>query len=222
MNLTLKERLDLQRQAKIITESQYKQRLAEAATLSDKEQEIVDDLLNSLNEGTFDNVIEKIKSYAKKGLMTVAILSSLMASPAFSQAQKSQIKQIAQTEMTSTQTKGSDSWEQIKQKVSNTKPKIINVGSGEQSLNWGAHKSPGFKVGVSISHEKGSDMVSIHVSHVAGEDTAGFDKIVKTLKNMGVNGDYTSQTGEGFSGKISISKSNDLINFVNGVGSFLK
>ena len=210
-----------QKLAGIINESQYDE-LSEADTLSDEEQDVVDDILNTLNEGSFGDVLNKVKEYAKKGLMTVAILSSLLASPNFSQAQQTQIKQTAQTEMSSSQTKGSGAWDQIKQKVSNTKPKLINVGSGEQSLNWGAHKSPGFKAGVSISHEKGSDMVSIDVSHVAGEDTAGFNKIVNTLKSMGVKDDSNSKTGEGFRGKISISKSNDIVNFVNGIGNSLK
>jgi hypothetical protein len=222
MNLTLKERLDLQRTAKIITESQYKKLLEASETLSDEEQDIVDDILNTLNEGAFGDVLNKIKDYAKKGLMTAAILSSLLASPNFSQAQQSQIKQLAQPEMSSTQTKGSGVWDQIKQQVSNTKPKLINVGPGEQSLNWGAHKGPGFKTGLSIRYEKGSNVIAIEVSHVAGEDKAGFDEIINTLKDMGASSNYTSRSGEGFSGNISVSKAKDLINFINGAGPLLK
>jgi hypothetical protein len=65
MNLTLKERLDLQKTARIITESQYKQRLAEAAILSDKEQEIVVkkglnvSSENNLNDPNIKTLIDK-------------------------------------------------------------------------------------------------------------------------------------------------------------------
>ena len=70
-----------------------------------EEQKVVDDILNTLDEGVFGDVLDKIKSYAKKGLMTAAILGSLLSAPQFSQAQKQQIKQAANTEMSSTQKK---------------------------------------------------------------------------------------------------------------------
>lgn len=70
------------------------------ANLSKSEQQILNDILGTtLNEGFFDNMIEKVKSYAKKGLMTAAILTSLLATPNLSQAQQSQLKQAAQIEM---------------------------------------------------------------------------------------------------------------------------
>jgi DNA-directed RNA polymerase specialized sigma54-like protein len=77
----------MQKLAGIITESKYREDIQET-TLSPEEQKIADDIINTLNEGVFDDVLEKIKSYAKKGLMTAAILSSLLASPGFSQDQK--------------------------------------------------------------------------------------------------------------------------------------
>ena len=72
-------------------------------TLSPEEQKILNDILNEsdmLNEGIFDSVIEKVKSYAQKGMMTVGILTALLATPNLSNAQQSQIKQAAGTEMT--------------------------------------------------------------------------------------------------------------------------
>lgn len=70
--------------------------------LNDKEQQVVDDILSEvgdLEEGVnFQNVMNKIKSYAKKGLITAAILASLMSNNAFSQSQKDQIKDVVKTE----------------------------------------------------------------------------------------------------------------------------
>jgi DNA replication initiation complex subunit (GINS family) len=67
--------------------------------LTPQEKKIADDILNNLNEG-FDSFLDKIKSYAKKGLMTAAILGSLLASSQFTQAQQNQIKQTAGIEAT--------------------------------------------------------------------------------------------------------------------------
>jgi hypothetical protein len=73
--------------------------------LKPKEQEIVDDILGSLQEGMFDNVLNKIKDYAKKGAITATILASLMAAPNFTDAQKTTIKDVVKTEMSSATTK---------------------------------------------------------------------------------------------------------------------
>jgi len=71
------------------------------SNLSDDEQVIVDDILNTLDEGVFENMIEKIKTYSEQGLITAAILTTLLAAPNFSDAQKSKIKQIAKVKTTS-------------------------------------------------------------------------------------------------------------------------
>jgi hypothetical protein len=91
--------------AGIITESQmseYDDTIDENTTLSPEEKKIVDDILggaNSINEGTFDSVLEKVKSYLKKGMITAGILATLLATPGISSAQQSAIKDIAKTEM---------------------------------------------------------------------------------------------------------------------------
>jgi hypothetical protein len=66
--------------------------------LNDKEQQIVDDILSLEEAINFQNVMDKVKSYAKKGLVTTAILTSLLSNDAFSQSQKDQIKDAAKTE----------------------------------------------------------------------------------------------------------------------------
>ena len=72
--------------------------LLKEVQLSSKEQAIIDDIL-SLDEAIdFSNVMDKVKSYVKKGLITATIIASLLNNSAFSQEQKDQIKDIAKTE----------------------------------------------------------------------------------------------------------------------------
>jgi len=61
------------------------------------EKEILDDILkSSLNEAVdFNSLLQKVKKYSKQGLLTASILSSLMASPKLSHAEKGKIKSIA-------------------------------------------------------------------------------------------------------------------------------
>jgi len=72
----------------------------EANNLNSHDQEILDDIL-SINENVdFNTVIDKIKNYAKKGLLNTAIVMSLLGNPSFTQAQKDQIQNIANIEQT--------------------------------------------------------------------------------------------------------------------------
>lgn len=67
-------------------------------TLSSQEQTILNDILGSggLNEGIdFNTVLSKVKNYASKGLLTTAIIASLLNSTAFSQDQKEILKNIS-------------------------------------------------------------------------------------------------------------------------------
>ena len=47
------------------------------AKLSDKEQKAVNDILSGLNEGKTDGILSKMKNYAKKGLLTLAMVASV-------------------------------------------------------------------------------------------------------------------------------------------------
>ena len=68
--------------------------------LTPDDQEILDDIL-SINEGLdFNTVIDKVKKYAKMGLLNTAIVMSLLGNPTFTQAQKDQIQNIANIEQT--------------------------------------------------------------------------------------------------------------------------
>ena len=70
--------------------------------MSIEEKFILDDILNSVsvNESfSFTKVIDKIKSYAKKGMLTGVIVASLLGNNAFSQSQLSEIEDAANIEM---------------------------------------------------------------------------------------------------------------------------
>lgn len=85
--------------------------LNEEESLSSEEQKILDDILDgadTVTEGMFDSIIEKVKKYARRGLITVGILSALLSTPGISSAQQTQIKDIAKTEMSSQQSTKSD------------------------------------------------------------------------------------------------------------------
>lgn len=70
------------------------------------EDSIVRDILKGLpltesdgvSDSVFDKILDKVKKYAKRGLLTATIITSLLGSTNFSQAQQSQIKQIASIE----------------------------------------------------------------------------------------------------------------------------
>ncbi len=79
-----------------LSERIFKELREEKSKLTDEEQKIVDDITKPLNEGILD--LEKIKQYAKKGLMTAAILLSLNTT-GFSIDQQQKISDIVKTEM---------------------------------------------------------------------------------------------------------------------------
>ena len=76
--------------------------LNENKELTPEEQEVVDDILNSVNEGMFDDMLEKVKKYARRGLITATVLTTLLGTPNLTQAQRQDIKDVAQIEMTAT------------------------------------------------------------------------------------------------------------------------
>jgi hypothetical protein len=89
--------------ANILAEQRYLQSkgLIIEATLSNQEQRILNDILNeinNINEADFNSVINKVKNYAKKGLLTTGILTALLATPNITQAQSNEIKKAAEIE----------------------------------------------------------------------------------------------------------------------------
>jgi predicted hydrocarbon binding protein len=88
----------MQKLAGLITESEYKSKIEETS-LKPKEQEIFDDIISTLNEGAFNDVLGKVKDYAKKGLITVAIVASLLGGSMLTSDQKQDVVDVVRTEM---------------------------------------------------------------------------------------------------------------------------
>lgn len=96
------EFLRMQKLAGLITESEYKEKSnLKETSLSPEEQKIVDDIVNTLNEG--EGWIEKLKSYAKKGVLTLGIVAALLGgASALNQDQKQEVADtIKKTELVS-------------------------------------------------------------------------------------------------------------------------
>jgi hypothetical protein len=94
-----KETLRMQMLAGIITESQYKERTENLyeASLNPEEKNVFDDIVNTLNEG--EGWIEKLKSYAKKGMITLGIISALLGGTALTMNQKQDVADAVKTEL---------------------------------------------------------------------------------------------------------------------------
>jgi hypothetical protein len=188
----------------------------EKEALTPDEQKIVDDILSSINEGMFDDMLEKVKSYARKGLMTVAILASLLSSPNLTQAQKQNIKNAAQTEMTSSPN-ADKAWENIKSNLSSTKPMLISSKSFDtglpfQSLNWGtaSNKNTGKKGAIAMSHDKNSK--TIFLTFFSDTNPEVEKQLVANAEEAGIKFDRNSQGG---TAKVPIEQASKIISFVN-------
>jgi len=98
MKKTLNEEFRrMQKLAGIINENEEK------INESPSEKEILDDILGSLEEGMFSNVLDKVKKYAKRGLITISILAALLGSTQLTTSQKDEVKDVVKTEMSTTQ-----------------------------------------------------------------------------------------------------------------------
>ena len=95
----INEALRFQRLAGIITESEYieKNTTIYEISLNSEEKQVFDDIINTINED--EGFIEKIKNYAKKGLITISILAALLGGSQISQNQKDQVIDTVKTEM---------------------------------------------------------------------------------------------------------------------------
>jgi hypothetical protein len=99
MKELINEAFRFQRLAGIITENEYMEKNTSIYenSLKPQEKEVFDDIINTINEdGGF---IDKIKSYAKKGLITISVIAALFAGSQLSQDQKDQVLDTIKTEM---------------------------------------------------------------------------------------------------------------------------
>jgi len=99
----INEAFRFQRLAGIITENEYMEKNTSIyeSSLSPEEKKVYDDIVNTLNES--DDIIDIIKSYAKKGLITIGILAALLTGSQLSQNQKAQVIDTVETEMSADQ-----------------------------------------------------------------------------------------------------------------------
>jgi hypothetical protein len=95
----INEAFRFQRLAGIITENEYMEKNTSIyeSSLDTKEKQVYDDIVNTVNEDK--GFIDKIKSYAKKGLITIGVLAALLGGPILSQNQKAQVIDTVKTEM---------------------------------------------------------------------------------------------------------------------------
>ena len=68
--------------------------------LNKQELKAFNDII-SVNESRF-SIIDKVKNYASKGLLTVSLITALLASPKISAQDKEKIKEITKTETSTT------------------------------------------------------------------------------------------------------------------------
>ena len=94
-----KETLRMQMLAGIITESQYKEKIENIyeVALKPEEKNVFNDIVNTLNEG--EGWLEKLKSYAKKGMITLGIMAALLGGMSLNSNQKQEVVNTVKTEM---------------------------------------------------------------------------------------------------------------------------
>jgi hypothetical protein len=197
--------------------------------LSSEEQQVLDDILNvNLNEG-FDSIVQKVKQYASKGMLTAGIIAALMSTPGIASAQKAQIKQVAKTEMSQKKQSPyqSKEWQQVKQAGLKTHGKLLQFksmsdGSHQESLNWGSHKIKGLTNGMSISMNHDGTLHLILTSDRSDAGNANLMKITNVLNKSGLGNfkDDTYETSANY--EIPATAYQSIINGINNVTPLLK
>ena len=84
---------------KLNNEGKYKEQTENIYEISLKPEEksVLDDLVNTLNEG--EGWLDKLKNYAKKGMITLGIISALLGGTALTVGQKQEVVDTVKTEM---------------------------------------------------------------------------------------------------------------------------
>jgi hypothetical protein len=222
--LLSEEFLRMQKLAGIISEAEYKQN----KTLSSEEQKTLDFILGgeNLEEGV-SQILDRIKSVARKGALTLSVVASLLNSvPANARAEVLSTIEMAAPELDlstintidySTVDKD-DSKATLTAGLKSTNPYIINSKTyGDNpipftSWNYGVNAGKSnATVGLSLSMEKGSDIIKITIGQVPGKSTAGYEAIVTAAKSLGGKIDQSSKSTDV---KISKDKTADVVNFI--------
>jgi hypothetical protein len=215
----------MQKLAGIITESQYKwednisniiESISEVTLTPDQEKEIIDDIIKTLNEG--EEFFEKIINYAKKGMITLGIISALLGNAPDSMA-KSKILDIVRTEApyispteidkladTNKSNSSNDIGIMLNTSLKSTQPYVIKSKDFIDDIpftswNYGAHAGKSnATTGLSISYSKGDDIIKIAISPVSGQSADGYNSIIKSAKESGfkqvTKGDFEAPTSQ--------------------------
>ena len=227
--------LKMQKLAGVITEAQYNQKkslIKENKALSSEEQETLDFILGgeNLEEGV-SQILDKIKSVARKGALTLGIAASLLnAVPASAKADVLTTIEMAAPELDLSTIKTADyskaSSEMSKEdpilvtlttSLKSTNPYIIKSKTyGDNipfsSFNWGANAGKqNATVGLSVSKDSNKDEIVISISKVPGKSTKGYEAMVAAAKSLGGKIDSGSSST---TIKIPGSNSNDVANFI--------
>lgn len=186
--------LKMQKLAGVITEAEYnqKKRLIENQ-LSPKEQEIVDYILGENIEEGASEILSKLKIIAKKGALTLGIVSALLAAapadakPNIINYVKTEVPSIDINKLNQTGETGTTKGDPIailKTSLSKTGYKT-GAFPGGSSLNWGAHAKAGYTTGLSVSYESGKSEIDINITHVDGKSNSGYNTVVAAAKKLG-------------------------------------
>jgi hypothetical protein len=189
--------------------------LTEASQLTPQEDKIYKDIISELDvlaEGTFSDMIDKVKKYVRRGLMSAAILASLLSTPGITSAQAASIQQAAGIEAsaapsTSKLQKVGDPIAQLKNALGGTS---FSTGKyeGGSSINWGKGKP----VGVYVSHDAGQSYIKVEILANGGSNT-NFDQVVNNVNKI-LDGEVTTLTKTSLVIKVPASKISDIQTFI--------
>lgn len=136
-----------------------------------KEKEIANDIISVLNEGDFNSVIQKMKSYAKKGLLTMAIVT-MVAQGVQANGNSNDAKQVYQA--------GIELVQQNKQSQEKYEPtqraqQIIKKVAGEKEYQKLVEKAQkeGLYIGVGSSRQRNISMQKAQSDAIASSGIEG-------------------------------------------------
>ena len=233
--------LKMQKLVGVITEAQYnskKSLIKENKTLSPEDKENLDFILGGENlEEGISQMLDRLKSVARQGALTVGLAASLLnAAPASAKsdiittintvAPELDLSTIDFSTAQATAAKD-DPRIALTANLKSTNPYIINSKTyGDNpipftSWNYGANAGKSnATVGLSLSMEKGSDVIKISIAQVPGKSTAGYEAIVTAAKTLGGKVDQYSKSTDV---SISKDKASDVANFIKAnIGNLTK
>ena len=153
-----------------------------------KEKQIANDILSVLNEGDFNSVIQKMKSYAKKGLLTMAIVT-MVAQGVQANGNSNDAKQVYQAgiELVQQNNQSQEKYEPT-QRAQQTIKKLIGE-KGYQKLVEKAQKE-GLYIGVGSGRQRNVSMQKAQSDAIASsgiEGKAGVSRVETEFYKDGSN-----------------------------------